>query len=112
MACSRCDLINETVEIALSTDHSPSYSQLRQLLQDIKSFTSSNYTNVSKLSTNHEFFAYNDTILAAVYIVYFKNKARDFYSVAVSFFAAENPSNRITPVDPFIGILPGAPWGS
>ena len=100
MACPRCNTINESVDGVLRADHSPSYSQLLSLLQEIRQFTSATYTDTP---APHRFFALNDTILAAVSVVYFKNKAREFRSVCTSFFGLENELNRITEVDPFIG---------
>ena len=100
MACPRCENINESIISALNSDQSPTYSQLTELLNEIKDFTSASNPH---LIEPHKFFALNDHILAAIYIDYIKNRARDFYAVGVSFFGPNNDANRIASVDPYIG---------
>ena len=95
--CLRCENIEFLIRTSLYFNPTPSYTRLLEILREIVETTRLNLPSVQFVPL---YYTYQGSVIGAIEIVYFKNRARDFFAVSSIFFSDGNAANRLVHIPP------------
>ena len=95
--CLRCENIEFLIRSTLYFNPTPTYTRLLEVLREVVETTRLHLPTVEFVPL---YYTYQGSVLAAIEIVYFKNRARDFFCTTSCHFSDGNAANRIVHIPP------------